>query len=403
MNIAIIGTEKKPLPAVRGGAVETLVDLLVKENEQKSDIHLDLYSIEDAQAERQSHAFKNTTFHFVSAYDPFRRMRGFANRLCVKLHVRFCSHVFLNRTIHLLKKKHYDWIIVENRPLFIPKLRRNLSHRTRLALHLHNDTLSCDCFYARTVIARCDLVLSVSSYIEKRVKAAGAHADKVHVLYNRIDTRLFHPANDPRLQLRIRQQCGLPKKRQVVLYYGRLNQGKGVPNLIHAFFHAWHKNPALYLVLLGDYSSKKDQILIQHALGRLPGSSYLLLHAIPHEELPAYLLQADMIALPSLWNEAFGLTIAESMAAGKAVITTNVGAIPELIGSDSGIVLPTDQFMERRLTGALLHCAASPKLRMRLGANARRTALARFRAEGYLDELIEKLNHAGKGSHMPRV
>ncbi|GAY77460.1 lipopolysaccharide 1,2-N-acetylglucosaminetransferase [Sporolactobacillus inulinus] len=246
-----------------------MVDLLVRENEQKNAIHLDLYSIEDSQAERQSQAFKNTTFYFVSAYDPFRRMRGFANRLCAKLRVRFCSHVFLNRTIHLLKKKRYDWIIVENRPLYIPKLRRNLSRRTRLALHLHNDTLSSDCFYARAVIARCDLVLSVSSSIEKRVKAAGAHADKACVLYNRIDTRLFYPANDPQLQLRVRQQCGIPENRQVILYYGRLNQGKGVPNLIHAFFHAWHNNPALYLVLLGDYSSKKDQILIQHALGRL--------------------------------------------------------------------------------------------------------------------------------------
>ncbi|GAY77461.1 similar to glycosyltransferase [Sporolactobacillus inulinus] len=122
----------------------------------------------------------------------------------------------------------------------------------------------------------------------------------------------------------------------------------------------------------------------------------MLLHAIPHEELPAYLLQADIIALPSLYHEAFGLAIAESMAAGKAVITTNAGAIPELIGNDSGIILPTDPFMERRLTSALLRCAASPELRMRLGLNARRTALRRFRAEGYLDELIEKLNHAVK-------
>ncbi|SFG56511.1 glycosyltransferase family 4 protein [Sporolactobacillus nakayamae] len=394
MKIAIICTEKRPVPAVQGGAVETLVDMLIKDNEQNPQVEFDVYSVENPSAKRQSEQFQHTRFFYIRTKDPFKHLRDIANRLFSKCHVSFYSHAFLTRTIRKLKHQKYDWIIIENRPRFIKSLRRHLGSETRIALHLHNDTLNKECYGARSIIHMCDRVLSVSSYINKRVQAAASEHDKwkARVLYNRIDTALFRPSYDDRSSSRIRKQCGITENRQVVLYYGRLNVGKGVLELIKAFAHARLVTPALYLVLLGNYPHKKDQKKIQPALDLLPMDSYLLMDYINHNELPAYLSIADMIALPSLCNEAFGLTIAESMLLGKTVITTNAGAIPELIGTGTGVVVQTGSNIDMRLTDALLRCAAHPELRNQLGANARKAALHRFRADGYLKELLKRLN-----------
>lgn len=394
MKLAIIGTEKLPVPAVRGGAVETLIDMFIQNNERHPLLELDVYSIEDNKAERTSRRFHHTRFIYINSANPLNPFYSFTNRLCLKCHVPFYKNIFLMRTIRELKKRDYDWIVVENRPLFIKPLRRQLGSKVSIALHLHNDTLNPDRFYAQSVIHQCDRIVSVSHFINERVKAAADEHDvqKMRVLYNRIDTSLFQPSLDAGLSRRIRKQCAIPEDRQVVLYYGRLNVGKGVLKLIQSFDRAVQQNKALYLVLCGSFPNKKEYQRIHPALERLPSNAYCVLNYITHEELPAYLSVADMIVLPSLWNEAFGLTIAESMALGKAIITTNAGAIPELIGNGSGLIIKADNQISDRLSAAIVRLAAHPDLRKVLGEKARRSAMLRFHQEGYLDELLEKLN-----------
>ena len=51
---------------------------------------------------------------------------------------------------------------------------------------------------------------------------------------------------------------------------------------------------------------------------------------IPYNNLPDYLQLADIAVLPSMWEEPFGLTIVEAMAAGIPIITTRSGGIPEI-------------------------------------------------------------------------
>ena len=48
--------------------------------------------------------------------------------------------------------------------------------------------------------------------------------------------------------------------------------------------------------------------------------------------------RASLIVVPSTWDEPFGLVIAEAMSNGTAVITSNVGGIPDVIGKN-GIVI----------------------------------------------------------------
>ncbi|MCL1631557.1 glycosyltransferase family 4 protein [Sporolactobacillus sp. CPB3-1] len=393
MKIAIVCTEKRPVPAVRGGAVETLVDLLIRDNEQHPYANLDIYSIDDSEAKARSTQFRHAHFYYMRTTDPFRPARRMMNRVCHKFRLAYFSDVFLVRTVRALKKHNYDWIIVENRPKFIKRLRRKLGEEARIALHLHNDVLNRTCYDARAVLQQCDRVLSVSKFIHARVVETTAEARrKARILYNRIDTALFSPETKGRTIHRMREQSGIPENRPVVLYYGRLCAGKGVPNLIRAFARARTVNPSFFLVLIGRFPCRKELKQIRAALKTLPEHSYTLIDYLPHDELPKLVSTADIIALPSLCHEAFGLTIAEAMALGKAVITTDAGAIPELVENRAALVVRTGRRFNERLADALLRCAANPKLRARLGAKAQAEALRRFRAEGYMEELLERLN-----------
>ena len=59
---------------------------------------------------------------------------------------------------------------------------------------------------------------------------------------------------------------------------------------------------------------------------------------IPYNQVPNYLMLADIAVLPSMWEEPFGLTIVESMAVGLPLITTRSGGIPEICEGIATIV-----------------------------------------------------------------
>ena len=64
-NIAIITSGYLPLPPVKGGAVENLVQLLADENEQKNKLDLTIFSIYDKNAKDESVNYKNTHYVFI--------------------------------------------------------------------------------------------------------------------------------------------------------------------------------------------------------------------------------------------------------------------------------------------------------------------------------------------------
>lgn len=394
MKAAILCTEKKPVPAVHGGAVETLVDLLLENNEVLRLADLDVYSIADDAAARRSSRFKNTSFHFINSRSAFNSSFNLLNRIFHKCRLHLYLNVYLNRAVKELKKHNYDWIIVENRPLYIRVLRKHLGENARIALHLHNDFLSKENYYAKSVIRSSDKVLAVSGYINKRVKEAAASErdqKKAAMLCNRIDVRMFRVNQESLQENILRKKFHLAPDTKIILYFGRIRKQKGVLELILAYEKALKKDSSLRLILIGE-SDKEDYMKkIEDAMRRLPPDCVQVIGYVNHGELPGYLAGADLIALPSVWREPFGLTVVESMAMAKPVISTDSGAIPELLGDGCGLLIGNGSQLIDHLSDALVMLAADPELREKLGLNARKKAVASYNSESYLSDLIEKL------------
>lgn len=389
MKIAIVCNEAKPVPAVEGGAVETLVDLFIQNNENHKTADIDVYSIYNEKALLKSKSLKNTNFHFIKYDKKIEEIKVFSNKVLKKFKIKHSFHEYLKRVVKILKQNEYDWVIVENRPMYIKYIRSKLP-KTKIALHLHNDTLSIEDYYAKFVYDKYDKILSVSEYIQKRVVDINPRSsEKVVTLLNRIDTCKFN--REKYDENFIREQYKISKEEKVILYHGRIIKEKGVLELIKAFNIANKQQSNLRLVIIGDSNNKDYDRKIVEEVNKGKQNAIIMTGYINHDLLPQYINSSDIIVLPSLWNEPFGLTIVESMAMEKPIISTNVGAIPEIISEHCGILIDNNQYLVNNLAEAIIKLSVSPELIQTLSYNSKKKALSSYNSDDYLSNLVKLL------------
>jgi glycosyltransferase involved in cell wall biosynthesis len=96
---------------------------------------------------------------------------------------------------------------------------------------------------------------------------------------------------------------------------------------------------------------------------------------LPEADLVRLLQSAAVVAIPSLY-EGFSLPAIEAMACGTALVATDAGALPEVVGSKAGLRVRAGDVGE--LTAALQLVLDSPSLADQLGRAGRRRVLASY-------------------------
>jgi len=127
-----------------------------------------------------------------------------------------------------------------------------------------------------------------------------------------------------------------PVERPVVAFAGRLEPRKGVHVLIEAMRTVWHDYPNAQVVLSGADRVWGSGPMSAHLLA-IAGEHANRVHFLgpqPAESLFPIFRAADVVVLPSLW-ENFPLVALEAMAAGAALVVTNAGGYREFM-SDGG-------------------------------------------------------------------
>jgi L-malate glycosyltransferase len=170
-----------------------------------------------------------------------------------------------------------------------------------------------------------------------------------------VDTAAFQSPRSDR-SLEIRAALNIDAGDIVIGYIGRLMKMKGVDLLIEAFAQLKAERPDRGIKLLLVGSGEAEQEVLQLAQAR--GIAEIIRHApsIPQRDVPHYMRALNVLVLPSrrqgMWAEQFGRVLIEAMAAGKIVIGSSSGAIPEVIG-DAGMVFPENDW--RALARTLDH------------------------------------------------
>lgn len=163
-----------------------------------------------------------------------------------------------------------------------------------------------------------------------------------------------------------------------ILYFGRLIEEKGVDMLVEAARHA----PAVPIVVVGDGPDRAK--LAQAANGlenlRMVGPAW-------GEDLKTWLHGARAVVVPSLWHENFPYVILQAFAAGKPVLGSRRGGIPELIeaGPHGWLFEPTDP-TELASRMSEVHAAPNSELEL-MGAAAQRYVCAEFSDAAIYSEL----------------
>jgi glycosyltransferase involved in cell wall biosynthesis len=169
-------------------------------------------------------------------------------------------------------------------------------------------------------------------------------------------------------------------------FAGRLAPEKGLDVLLRAFARVRERLPAARLVIAGDGPGRDALAQRLSALGQ-EGHVERLGHR-PRAELDARLGSAWVQAVPSIWEEPFGLVAPEAMMRGVAVVASDAGGLAEIVedGRTGRLVRRGDA---DALAAALLGILSDRELAERMGRAGRERALAHFDEERYVDRFVE--------------
>ena len=196
-------------------------------------------------------------------------------------------------------------------------------------------------FY-NSVMARGDAVICNSHYTAKLVRHRHPHSSaRVGVIYRGVDLERFDPAAVTADRVRaLREMWGVPAGKRIVLLPARLSRWKGQHVLIDAAaqLHARGECADAVFVLIGDEQNRSAYRAELEASIETQGLRGRVIVAGHCDDMPAAFKSAAFTVLPSIEAEAFGRSSIKSQAMGCPVIASNIGAFPETVPAEPGLL-----------------------------------------------------------------
>jgi len=354
MRIAIITSGILPVPAVLGGAVENLIDYYLEYNEQHRLHDITLYSAWHPGV-KDHIALQSNINHFK-----YIKTHTLWFRLCAKVFGLIHSNCyyfyqleyFFELVIREIQRQYYDLIILENRPGVAIKLSQKC--KIPIICHIHTNLVNKNTKHKKAIIHATNKFLVVSNYIKKEVELIGMDT-KIQVVYNGLDPKWF---NNKMIYPVQRKLFGFTDRDFIAIYSGRIVPQKGVKELIQAFQQLIEYKDIKLLVVGGDNfgDSVKSNIFLDelHDMAKEMNEKVKFTGFVPYNNLPAYLSISNVAIVPSIINEALGMTCIEATAMGLPIIATNDGGIPETLIGQKHILLDKDDDLPTHIAQAVL-------------------------------------------------
>jgi phosphatidylinositol alpha-1,6-mannosyltransferase len=237
------------------------------------------------------------------------------------------------------------------------------------------------------VCTRATKIRAISEIVKNTVIAWGIKPEKIEIIEDRVDCEHFNPKIDGS---KIRQKLNV--KNKMIISVGSLIEIKGFDTLLEAAKLVSDSIGDVKFVILGDGPLK--QRLIQQSIDLGINDKIIFVGTIPYNILPLYYAASDLFVHTS-YIEAMGRVILEAQAAGKPVIATSIGGIPEAVTEGSAILLPPRDSKEFAL--AIIKLLNDDKLSSEMGEIGRKFVLEKFefwkqeeKLISFYAEIIEK-------------
>ena len=382
-RVLLVPPPDLPVPAVQGGAVETLLTHLIRENEREGQLDLLCTSVPDEAARRAAEGLKHTKMLYIP------RPHG---------HRRYWPMVFVERCLGIaapydpwyqkvqlslaLEPPGPDLIVAEGGNLTQCSAISRMFGRKRCLAHLHGQTACSpvmDTIYGG--------ILALSEFIrEDYLKTSTLDPKRAYIWYNCVDTKRFRPGPPP---LALRTRLGFGDRDFVVLFCGRLDPDKGIHKLMEAL--ALLPVPQIKLLIVGSpFFGRTQQSSFLRRLeqqARALGNRVQFTGYIPNEDLPDYYRLADLVCVPTLVEEAAGLVAVEAMACGRPVLATRSGGMPEYLKGSQAVLVERGDNIADQLAWSIRMLYEHPALCAEMGAAGTKRAQD-FSVERYYKEFV---------------
>jgi glycosyltransferase involved in cell wall biosynthesis len=177
-----------------------------------------------------------------------------------------------------------------------------------------------------------------SGYLRTQWAQSGISPDRIVVISNGFGLDDYPPGSTSERE-QARARLGLPQDAYVILYLGRMVPEKGIDTL----FDAWSalglspEDGRLLVVGTPENPAAEDSYLRELRRKSPIGCDFLPVR----RDVISILHAADVLVLPSVWDEPFGRVVVETLATGRPVVASSVGGIPEILdGEFSGMLFP---------------------------------------------------------------
>lgn len=369
-RILLIPPPELPVPAVQGGAVETLVTHLIRENERAGKLDLLCASIPDPAARAQAEDFVHTKMLYIPRPKGTRRYwpMVFVER-CLGIAAPYDPWYQKVQLSLALELPPPDLIVAEGGTLTQCSAISRMFGRKRCLAHLHGQT-SC----SRQMDEIYGGILALSQFIrDDYLRTSALDRKNAYILPNCIDTNLFTPgAPDAAL----RASLGFAPEDFVLLFCGRLEPDKGIHKLLEAV--AGLNDPHVKLLIVGSpffgrtQSSPFLRKLEQQA--KALGDRVRFTGFVKNQDLPDYYRLADLVCVPTLVEEAAGLVAVEAMGCGRPVLATRSGGMPEYLDGSQAVLIDRDRDVTGQLVWSIEMLRDHPELRREMGRAGAQTA-----------------------------
>lgn len=333
-----------PVPAVGGGAVEELEEILINQNENNSTYNFVMFQplpTKEQMEKLSTYSYKNTKLVFIKENKFVDLILRVFNKFFKFLHLkkRFCLSYDRN-FYKLLKKHNVDRLVFEGSyPTFNIERVEKLIGRNNLYFHFHSD-------YTKDIkiVNNVGGLISVSQFISNKwsdfIKEKNFEKNvNLYVLKNCVNDDKFSKRIDEQTRKDIRTSLGFCDEDFVVIFCGRILKIKGVKELMQAVCELENKNIKLLIIGSPNFSRiEKSQYLedVKNLTNNNP-QKIVFSGYIENRNLYKYYQSADLQVVPSTYNDPAPLVVLEGLKSALPQICTISGGIPEYV--ENGTIL----------------------------------------------------------------
>lgn len=368
-KVCLIMPNVFPVPAVKGGATEMLMNNLLDRNEQEKQIQFTCVSVYDEKAAELSKNYKYTEFIYI---ENERKSNNEIDLTFSSEDIYFKK--YMDRVYEEIKNKEFDHIIVEGGDITGYEYLLKRFDRKKCMVHIHGDALGDNNINLQIY----EYYIAISKFTKELIMKDGiVPEDRIKLLYNAINLTHFEKEISEPEKEELRNKYGINKDDVVIIFFGRTIEQKGVRELIKAFKQLKNIDKCKLLIVgNSNYSAEVKtpydielQEISKDIQDKIKFTGY-----VANKDLYKVHNISDIAVIPSMWGELFGLVVVEAMESKLPLIITRSGGMPEIVNDKCSFIVEKDEKVVANIAEKLDFLVENPEIRKKMGEEGRKRA-----------------------------